>query len=169
VNRARTVEDEAESLGWSIVQNLVAQGTETDRLALDSVLRSVESGKHDSRSILRELKKRRRPQPGEFGVTDLSSGVLLSLVISAVFEFVRRFAKKFADKSGEIVAEKTLKALLEKKLASEADLAPTWDELEQSFATKAKELGLPASSYRAIMEHVRDNPALLIKVPTRSK
>jgi len=64
MNRARTAEDEAESLGWSIVQNLIAYSTETDRLALVSVLRSVESGKQDSRSILRELKKSPRPQPG---------------------------------------------------------------------------------------------------------
>ena len=160
---------ETESLGWRIVRNmLAARGTDADRLALDSILRSVDAGERDSRAVVRELKKRRRPRAGEFGL-EVASGMLLGLVVPAVFEFLKLFAKKFVEKSGEIAAEKSIEALLAKKLTTKADADGTWADLERCFAAKAKELGLPAGSYRELLEQFRDHPALLVRSPKRSE
>jgi hypothetical protein len=158
-----SIEAQSESVGWTVVENLLADsGSDTDRLTLDEILSDVRSGARDSGGVVRELEKRPRTRPGEFGIEGVSS-MLVGLVIPAAFQFLKIFTKKFIEKSGEVAAEKSLAMLLAKKLGPDPENKAVWEELDASFARRAKELGLPQSSYREMLEHFRADPQHILK------
>jgi hypothetical protein len=146
-----------------VTEALLQQGAgEADQLSFEQI--RSEAADRSIDSICEELERSYRESPGEFGL-DYASALVLPLVLPAVHAAVKRFVAKLLEGAAGEVGKLTVQSIRSAMTSNSetGELKPeVWAEIEQSFAARARDLKLPASSYAGLLEGVRRNPKLLL-------
>lgn len=138
---------------------------DSDALVLAQI--KADSSDRPLKKVLAEFDKEHKEQAGEFGL-DHAAMLVAPLVLPALYGFVKRFVAKFvegaAGEAGKLTAA-YVKETVGKALGGKLTSVPSSEvmaELEKSFASRAKELGLPPTSYERYLRELHRDGALLL-------
>jgi hypothetical protein len=150
---------------WLAEALLPNSASEADRLAIEQIKDDCSDQPLDE--LLQSIQEERREEPGQFGL-EFATVLLYPWLLPAIHAFVKQFAAKFVEgavtEAGKMTAT-VLKDRISAALSKQADPVvqrATVDELERCLVERAQALNLPRASYEDFLQHIRNNPNMLL-------